>query len=769
MTQSQLVQNRPIKTVTLPTLWVSDVDAILRLPSKSFRFRTYKETATETDFSGEHYIVANRDDVESHVKAVAWKIITQGGDCKIYNGRIWIEDLRDDGTSTPGEIVAAILRFAHNFDDWAEMQNPQRLTVKEASDIAKLAIRHLSKSEYPVELAQLRQRCGESSWDWGKMVKNWEKEFAQELRRRKKENATDDQVGDDHEQFSRSLAETGDTLPGKQSNRKVLDFLYSQWGERLRYNEMSLEPELDGQPVDTDVLSMSLAEDFDIDISPTKAIEAVLLLARKHSYHPVREYLKRVAEQYPEDYPELFGTIATRYFRSTEALNNAFMQKTLIGAVRRVFEPGCKHDTVTVLQGEQGLQKSAFWEKLIPHKDWFDDTISSSGGSDKDERMKLRRFWVLELAELEATFKKKEVASLRGFLTTKTDNLRPPYGRRIQPLHRTSIFVGTVNPEDFLVDPEGHRRYWVIPIPKDHRIPVEMLEAERDRLWAAAVHAYQRGEQNWLTLEEEKRNALSNKGFESDDCWEEPILAYLSERWDATEGRRIPAATTVTLSQILSEALRIDIARQDKGLQMRAGVVLKKLGWTKGKQRIDGKPKAIWFLVPSEVRTEMRTPENVDVTGVSENLFPPTQEVRTEVRTTENVGLARVSENLFSPLEENQENYLSLKVENSLSANCNSLEIGGNGGNTKPDVTLETRTVQTVEGVPTSVLTCSPLKEGDRVTFPNADVYDAPNSLTGTVKTIISPLTCRVEWEKVDGEFTRTENLADLARHQDHE
>ena len=40
------------------------------------------------------------------------------------------------------------------------------------------------------------------------------------------------------------------------------------------------------------------------------------------------------------------------------------MKATLIGSVRRIFEPGAKHDTATVLMGHQGCGKSTFWKIL---------------------------------------------------------------------------------------------------------------------------------------------------------------------------------------------------------------------------------------------------------------------------------------------------------------------------------------------------------------------------------------------------------------------
>jgi predicted P-loop ATPase len=338
----------------------------------------------------------------------------------------------------------------------------------------------------------------------------------------------------------------------RSENKKLLNFIDAQWGETLRFNEMSLKPELENEPLKLDELSMGFADDFDIDVSGDRAAAAVVHLAKKRSYHPVREYLETVAQKYPDtpESREKLKTLAKRHLGSTEYLHDIFLEKHLIGAVGRVFDPGSKHDATVVLQGPQGLGKSKFWETLAVSTSWFDDTLSSSNSGDKDERMKLRAFWFLELAEIEALFKRKEVAVFRGFLTTRKDNIRLPYARTIEEFPRTSVFVGSVNPDEFLVDPEGHRRFWVVPTSTDY-IDTDALKLERDELWAAAVHAYRRGEKNYLSREEEKRNALLNKRFEVTDSWQEVIEFYLD------------ACSETSISTILNDCLKIEVGRQE--------------------------------------------------------------------------------------------------------------------------------------------------------------------------------------------------------------
>ncbi|NEP19743.1 MAG: hypothetical protein F6J97_23125 [Leptolyngbya sp. SIO4C1] len=97
----------------------------------------------------------------------------------------------------------------------------------------------------------------------------------------------------------------------------------------------------------------------------------------------------------------------------------------------------------------------------------FDDSVGSV--SDKDERLKLHKSWFVEWAELEVVFRRKDVSAVKAFITTQTDQIRPPYGRAVMEFPRPSIIVGTTNFDEFLADPTGNRRFWVIGITQKRR------------------------------------------------------------------------------------------------------------------------------------------------------------------------------------------------------------------------------------------------------------------------------------------------------------
>ena len=84
--------------------------------------------------------------------------------------------------------------------------------------------------------------------------------------------------------------------------------------------------------------------------------------------------------------------------------------------------------------------------------------------------------------------------------------------------------VGTCNRDDLLRDATGHRRFLVIEI--DH-IEYDRIEADRDRIWRAAVLSYQSGERPFLAAEDQEDSNQRNKGFELENPFEVTVGQWL--------------------------------------------------------------------------------------------------------------------------------------------------------------------------------------------------------------------------------------------------
>ncbi|MFM6605279.1 MAG: VapE domain-containing protein, partial [Dolichospermum sp.] len=86
----------------------------------------------------------------------------------------------------------------------------------------------------------------------------------------------------------------------------------------------------------------------------------------------------------------------------------------------------------------------------------------------------------LEYAEFECVYKKRDVSSLKRFITAKEDTFRAPYARKEARNPRPSLFSGTTNETEILLDPTGDRRFWVLKV-EIAKIPQEELIRDRTK------------------------------------------------------------------------------------------------------------------------------------------------------------------------------------------------------------------------------------------------------------------------------------------------
>jgi predicted P-loop ATPase len=165
----------------------------------------------------------------------------------------------------------------------------------------------------------------------------------------------------------------------------------------------------------------------------------------------------------------------------------------MCGAVKRVFEPGCKFDSMLVLVGGQGIGKSRLG--YILSRGWFTDSLTRMDGKEAYEA--IRGAWIVELSELAAA-RKSEIEAQKQFVSAQVDNYRPAYGKNVAEFKRQCVFYATTNDTEPLRDNTGARRYWPVQCPGVNEGQHIGLEEEVDQLWAEAVVRYRAGESLWL-------------------------------------------------------------------------------------------------------------------------------------------------------------------------------------------------------------------------------------------------------------------------------
>ncbi len=260
---------------------------------------------------------------------------------------------------------------------------------------------------------------------------------------------------------------------------------------------------------------------------------AVTKVADDRSYHPIREFLSSLPEW--DRVPRVDTILVDFLGASDNAYVRAVTRKTLCGAIARVMNPGCKFDTMLVLNGPQGKGKSTLISKLCG--EWFNDSLLLNDTKDKTAAEKLQGYWILEIGEL-AGLKKTEIETLRGFLSRQNDIYRASFGRRATPHPRQCVFIGTTNAENgYLRDTAGNRRFWPVKTPGDAaRASWEMTEEEIRQIWAEALVRYKEGEP--LHLDNElagmalKEQQIAMEVDEREGMVRDYLEMPLPERWD---------------------------------------------------------------------------------------------------------------------------------------------------------------------------------------------------------------------------------------------
>ncbi|HSD36101.1 MAG TPA: VapE domain-containing protein [Rhodocyclaceae bacterium] len=374
-----------------------------------------------------------------------------------------------------------------------------------------------------------------------------------------------------------------------------------EWQGVLAYDEFALIPvKLQAPPfhggevgewtsADDSRTAIWLTRAEGITPSSARVMEAVEVLSRAHSFHPVHDFLNGLpkhdgTKRIDHWIADCLGVADTPYVR----LVSRFF---LIGMVARVMEPGVKFDTCLVLEGTQGKGKSTALSILAG--EFFDDTDLDL--QSKDAMASLGGVWLHEFAEL-GSLAKAEASKQKSFLTRRIDKYRPVYGRRDIKAPRQVVFAGSVNDWEWQKDPTGGRRFW--PVSCDEVMNLDLLRANRPQLFAEALAAYKSKERFWPTAEEQK--AL----FDPEQLMREQPDSYI----DALHDWVYKQVTDFSVAIAVMEGLKMDASKLTRDVQTRVGIALRKLGCTRVEKR-NGMTR-YWYRPPirNEATSETETP-----------------------------------------------------------------------------------------------------------------------------------------------------------------
>lgn len=221
-------------------------------------------------------------------------------------------------------------------------------------------------------------------------------------------------------------------------------------------------------------------------------------------------------------------TFAPAYLNAADTPHHRAAGRVLLlsMAARGLF-PGCKVDTMVILEGAQGARKST--AAAVLGGQFFAELHATVGTQASFEQVE--GAWLMEVPELDA-MGKAELSAAKKFMASQSDRFRRAYAREVTNVLRRCVMIGTTNQSVYLRDETGARRW--LPVACG-AVDVEALRRDREQLLAEAVARVKGGEPWHMTDANEVAAAAAEAEERYDvDPWTERLLASLGERTETT-------------------------------------------------------------------------------------------------------------------------------------------------------------------------------------------------------------------------------------------
>jgi predicted P-loop ATPase len=257
--------------------------------------------------------------------------------------------------------------------------------------------------------------------------------------------------------------------------------------------------------------------------------DALRMLFKAREYNPVINLVDSVVwdgENRCEHFLHRWGQVDdSPYTREVSRLIFA-------GGIWRLYNPGCKFDDVPIFIGtRQGEGKSSLIRFLALNDAYYGECNQFDGQQAIEQ---LAGKWIIEIGELLALTKHKDVEASKAYLTRAVDQYRKPYDRNVCELPRRCIFIATCNDSSPLRDKTGNRRWYPVTV---HCNGYELYKHEREcreyieQCWAEARERYKRGDmQNFAKQELVDEYRAAQEDAMQDDWRVGAIESYLATK-----------------------------------------------------------------------------------------------------------------------------------------------------------------------------------------------------------------------------------------------
>lgn len=186
----------------------------------------------------------------------------------------------------------------------------------------------------------------------------------------------------------------------------------------------------------------------------------------------------------------------------------------------RGLSPGCKFDSMVVLEGHEGIMKSSLVEAIGGEYTFAPSKKDSF--NNLEELKKMHQSVIVELPELLGLVNETP-EMVKAFLAKPYDHIRNLYVKKAVKSLRGFVFIGTTNSDKYLSAAMGIRRFWPIRIPRTVKtIKLNKVIVDRDQLFAEGIYWYNEGHQYWQVPVEYLTNLVENR------IHDEPLIQPIS-------------------------------------------------------------------------------------------------------------------------------------------------------------------------------------------------------------------------------------------------
>lgn len=252
--------------------------------------------------------------------------------------------------------------------------------------------------------------------------------------------------------------------------------------------------------------------------------EYISLVGGQNAYHPVIDMLENTTWDGEDRLTPVLNCLELAH--GTPDMRDKLVTTWLISALAVIGNYGNNPPRgVLVLAGPQHCGKTSFFRAITPPLTFGEGLHLDV--HDKDSLKKSVKYWIVELGELDATFKKSDISALKAHISNTIDEIRLPYAAKESRWQRRTVYGATVNRVDFLQDQTGNTRFWPVEV---HNVDVPTLnsiltEDGITQFWAQIAMMKANGQPYLLSQAEVQKLEEHNDSFREVKMEEEILRA----------------------------------------------------------------------------------------------------------------------------------------------------------------------------------------------------------------------------------------------------